>query len=1105
MNLNISKATFHSAVAILAVVCALAATLTVVAQAPAGRDRWDVEKNLGFARAIEFETDEGTWMNLDVSPDGRWIVFEMLGDLYRVPYLGGDAELILGGAAYDQQPRFSSDGRTIAFISDRNGADQVWLMNADGTDRRALTIEREFLPTNPTWTPDGDYIVAKRHVVDTRSAGGGELMLYHKAGGDGVVLVPRQGFTSEMNEPSLSKDGRWVYFVQAGPFDYNRDPHAGIFAITRFDRHTGRREPVVRGPGGGIRPTISRDGAKMAYIRRVGLKSVLFVRDLESGAERQLFDGLDPDQMETWTIHGAYPTFAWTPNDAEIIVTAGGKFVAVNAQTGATRTIPFRARVKAAVTDTVHFPQAAWPADTLRAHVIRWPGLTPNASRLVFQAVGRIWQMALPDGKPERVTDGDRLEFAPAVSPDGQWVAFTTWHEDEGGALWKTRLIPGRRSTPQKLTSAPDQYANPAWSPDGRRIAFVQGSGAVNRGADLTGEFFLRIRWIGADGGEVSDVTTTGNRGPNSRMPRLHWSAGGDRLLYQENVQNSTRLASIALDGTDLRHLAQNENADEMVPSPDGEWIAFKEYHNVYVAPLPRAGAGPVMLASRGSPMPVKQLTRYAGDWIDWSPDGRSIFWTFGPAVERVDVARVYERKPEEERKDPPAKAAAKSESQDEKKPEPPRPNAMAEGPRYEIHLEVPRARPEGVVALTGARIITMKGDEVIERGTVIIENNRIREVGAANRVRIPAGAKTIDLRGKTIIPGLIDVHAHMGYIALDINPHRAWQYYANLAYGVTTTHDPSASTQFVFSNSELVEAGEIVGPRVYSTGFVLYGARSSQRATTNSLDDARGHLKRLKALGAFSVKSYNQRRRDSRQWIIAAAREEKMMVYPEGGSQLQQNLQQVIDGHTGIEHAIPVAPLYKDVITLTAKSGTAYTPTLIVGYGGVWGENYWYQKSDVYKNERLLRFVPRGLLDARSRRRMMVPDDEFFHFRLSEQAKKIVDAGGQVHLGAHGQLQGLGVHWELWMLVQGGMTPLEALRAATLAGARYLGMADALGSIEPGKLADLVVLDANPLENIQNSERVSMVMKNGVLYNDNLDELWPREQKRGRLRAVAE
>jgi imidazolonepropionase-like amidohydrolase len=281
------------------------------------------------------------------------------------------------------------------------------------------------------------------------------------------------------------------------------------------------------------------------------------------------------------------------------------------------------------------------------------------------------------------------------------------------------------------------------------------------------------------------------------------------------------------------------------------------------------------------------------------------------------------------------------------------------------------------------------------------------------------------------------------------------------------------------------------LGPRLFSTGSILYGAETPYKAVVDTYEDALSHLRRQKAAGAFSVKSYNQQRRDARQMIIKAARELKMLVVPEGGSLLYMNETMVLDGHTGVEHSLPVPKLYKDVVTLFAKSRSGYTPTMIVGYGGLSGEYYWYQHSNVWENERLLTFTPREVVDARSRRRVMAPEDDFNHVLIGKGAKQILDAGGMVQLGAHGQLQGLGAHWELWMFQQGGMTNLEALRCATINGAKYLGLDAEIGSLEKGKLADLIVLDRNPLENIRNSDSVGMVMVNGRLYDaKTLDEI---------------
>src|SRR5262249_11320288 len=272
--------------------------------------------------------------------------------------------------------------------------------------------------------------------------------------------------------------------------------------------------------------------------------------------------------------------------------------------------------------------------------------------------------------------------------------------------------------------------------------------------------------------------------------------------------------------------------------------------------------------------------------------------------------------------------------------------------------------------------------------------------------------------------------------------------------------------------------------PRIFSTGTILYGAAGDFKADIDSLDDARAHLHRMKAAGAISVKSYQQPRREQRQQILAAARETGIMVVPEGGSLFEMNMNMVVDGHTTIEHTIPVPNIYADVEALWPPGKVAYTPTLLVGYGGMFGETYWYQHPNVGENPRLSKFVPPFVLDPRSRRRTMAPDDEWNHVSLARIAEKLGKDGVLVNTGAHGQREGLGLHWEIWMLAQGGLSPLEALRCATLNGAKSLGMDRDIGSLEPGKLADVVVIDGDVLKDIRKSENVAWTMVNGRLYD---------------------
>jgi Tol biopolymer transport system component/imidazolonepropionase-like amidohydrolase len=1041
--------------------------------------KWQVEGDHGLSNTIEFDTDEGTWMNLDVSPDSSQVVFDLLGDIYVIPIAGGQAKLLSGGAAWDMHPRFSPDGKQIAFISDRAGGDNIWLMNSDGSNRRQLTKESFRLLSSPYWSPDGDWIIARKHFTNTRSLGAGEVWMYNVHGGSGVQVTQKSTDTSDVNEPAFSPDGRWVYFSYSGPFDYNKDPNGGIFQISRYDRFNGLTEPVTTEGGGGVRPTPSPDGRFLAYVKRIRLKSVLCIRDLETGVEKVLFDGLDKDQQETWAIHGIFPAFDWTSDSKKIVITAGGKLWSINAASSERTAIPFTAHVKQTITNALRFPQKL-AEQNIDIKMIRWPVSSPDGKELVFVAAGHLYKMSLPNGKPTRITNATELEYSPSFSSDGKWLTYVTWSDEDGGHVWRLKLNGG---SPEKLTKQSNQYANPTFSPDGNKIAFIQGSGSSNRGNDLGGETFLQIHLLDIASGKTSYVITTANRGSNRRMPRLSFDSKGERIIFFESKDGQTMLSSTKLDGTDYRQHVSNKTAEEIIPSPDGKWVAFKELHNAYVAPLPMAGAKAINVSANETNVPVKRLTKIAGEWLNWSSDSKTLTWAFGTSFYRQTLEKIYSEAKEN-------KEASKEEKDKLGQ------NLALEAESFSINLTLSRYSPKGTVVLTNARIITMNGDQVIENGSIVIEDNRIKAVGAG--LSIPTGAKVVDLAGKTVMPGIVDVHAHMHYSNLDITPNRDWAYYTNLAYGVTTAHDPSASTHAVFSQAELVETGQMVGPRIYSTGFILYGAENPEKAVIESLEDARSHVRRLKAFGAISVKSYNQPRREQRQWIIQAAREEGMMVVPEGGSTYAHNMTMILDGHTGIEHAIPVAPLYKDAVELFSRSQTAYTPTLIVGYGGIWGENYFYQHYNVWENNRLLKFTPRENIDARSRRRMLVPEDDFGHFDLAKAAKKILDAGGHIQLGAHGQLQGLGAHWEMWMFAQGGMTNLQAIRAATLEGARYLGLDTDIGSITVGKLADLVVLDKNPLTDIRNSDSISYVMKNGELFEaDNMDKVWPTKEVR--------
>lgn len=1021
------------------------------------KKKWEVAKPFGPSKEVSFTVSEGTWLNLDVSPDGKEIAFDLLGDLYTLPIGGGTATCIAAGLPYEVQPRYSPDGKKILFTSDRGGGDNIWYMDRDGKNPKQITKEEFRLLNNSVWLPNGNYVIARKHFTAGRSLGAGEMWLYHLNGSSGIQLTKKRNDQMDAGEPCVSPDGRYLYYSEdsspGSSFEYNKDPNGQIYVVKRYDLETGESETLIGGSGGACRPQVSRDGRYLAYIRRVRFQSKLFVHDLKTGEEYELFDRLSRDQQETWAIFGVYPNYNWLPDNKGIVIYGKGKFWRVDLEisdrgvkTASVNEIPFSCNVKQTIVEAVNAKQEPFKP-TFEAKMIRHASTSPDGKQLVFVSNGHLYGKMLPNGKPERLTNNRHFEFYPAFNAAGTKLVYVSWEDAEKSHLYLLDLV---TKTETRLTEEAGFYHNPRFGEGDRKIVFDKGGGNSVLGythAKNPGIYVLDL--------EKKEMKLLSKEG---EKPCL--STDGKKLFYLIDPGMNKSFVMKNLETGEKKTLATSKYATDFVLSPDEEWIAFRELYQVYLAAFPKTGQA-IDVSGELSQLPIFKVTRDAGTSLHWSADSKTLHWMLGNQYFSRDIQKTFKWVVGAADSIPPVDTAG-----------------------VPVGLVLSSNAPKGNILLKNARIVTMEGNKVIERGYIWIENNYIKEVkeGEAPTMDLP-GLQVVDCQGKTIIPGLVDVHAHLGASWNGISPQKQWSYLANLAFGVTTTHDPSNDTEMVFSQAEMVETGEMAGPRIFSTGTILYGADGDFKAVINNLDDARSHLRRMKAVGAFSVKSYNQPRRNQRQQVLQAARELQMNVYPEGGSTFFHNMTQVLDGHTGVEHSIPIPEVYADVAKLWGGTKVGYTPTLIVGYGGVWGENYWYDKTNVWEHERLMRFTPRGIVDQRARRRTKSPDEEYGHFQNSASCTQIAQAGTKVNLGAHGQLQGLGAHWELWMLQQGGMGNLEALRCATQNGADYIGMGHALGSVSKGKLADLVVLDANPLENIQNSEKIHFVMKNGLIY----------------------
>lgn len=1021
--------------------------------------KWDVSNpypNDWNFKTVNLKTNEGTWMNLDVSPDGESIVFDLLGDIYKIPAEGGKATILRTGIPYEIQPRFSPDGSKISFTSDAGGGDNIWIMDSDGKNAKQITEEKFRLLNNAVWTPNGNSVIARKHFTSGRSMGAGEMWQYHIAANGGLQITERKNDQQDVNEPSITSDGKYLFYSEdmypGGSFQYNKDPNKQIYVIKRYNFETGETITVTGGPGGAARPEVSPDGKKLAFVKRIRTKSVLFIHDLETGEEWPVFDKLNKDQQETWALFGVYPNFSWMPNNKELVFWANGKINKINIDTYETNEIPFQVSNELKIAETLQTDHEVFSKE-FNPKVIRHAVTSPDGKTLVFNAVGYLWKKSLPNGKPQRITNSEDFEFEPDFSPDGKALIYVSWDDEKLGTINKVSLSGGN---PETITSEKGIYRNPSFSNNGKMIVFVKERGNSDQGQTFTKE--PGIYTMNSDGKNAKRLVNEGD------FPMF--DKDDNRIFYQTGGyffgDITKTLKSIDLNGEDERTHIKAKYANRILPSPDNKWILFSNLHKAYVVPFVMTGQ-PIELTPESKSLPVTQVTKDAGINLHWSNNSKKIHWTLGDEYFTNDIEQRF---------------TFLKNSPDSI------PDMIENGTK--IGLKVNSDAPEGIIAFKNARIITMNADKVIENGSIVIKENKIHAVGNSSEVEIPSSAKVFDVSGKTIMPGIVDSHAHMGAFRYGLTPKKHWPSYANLAFGVTTAHDPSALSETVFGIAELIKSGEMVGPRLYSTGIILYGADGDFKAEINSIDDARSAIRRTKAFGATSVKSYNQPRREQRQQVLLAAKELNMNVVPEGGSTFFHNMNMIVDGHTGIEHNIPVAPVYNDVKTLWGNSKTGYTPTLIVNYGGINGEYIFYDKTNVWENERLLNFTPRELVDSRARHRTKLPEDEYENgpILISETAKILSDEGVKVNMGAHGQLQGLGAHWELWLLQMGGMTNMEALKSATINGAEYIGMDKEIGSLEEGKLADLIVLEKNPLDDIRNSETVIYTMVNGRLFD---------------------
>jgi Tol biopolymer transport system component len=1097
-------------------------------------------------RKIAFNTKEGSWMNLDISPDGQTLVFDLMGDLYTMPVTGGKATAVTKGLAYDVHPRFSPDGKKILFISDRGGADNVWYIDMEKKDTVQVTKDQNQYFPSACWTPDGEYIIyakGRRNI---------KLYMAHRRSGAGVQLIDLPA-TLKTIDPAISADGRTIYYSKrTGAWNYNAV--LPQYQLGTYDRENGKMNTITSRYGAGFTPVLSKDGKWLVYGSRYEDKTGLVLRNLETSEEKWLAYPVQRDEQESIAPLGVLPAMAFTPDSKALFVSYGGKIHRIPIDGSSITDIPFSADLELELGPRLAFKYPVSDTAYQQSTQIRDAVPSPDGKRLAFTVLNRLYVMDYPNGKPKRVTTNEFTEAEPAWAPDGNALVFTTWNVD-GGNLFKVNLT-GKNIAPQKLTNETGLYQGPVFNMAGDKIAFTRSKARVYKeayGPQYDSEED-ELCWIGAAGGEIHLIDKSfGRFNP-------HFTKGQPDRLFLTN--NTGDLVSIKLDGTDEKKIAHitgivtygtaamkngkpdpekmkcivdaddqdDKEREATLPSaaglitmaPTGDRALTQINNEIYVVTIPKTGKLYTISVSNPaeSEFPARKLTELGGEFPSWEMDGKTVHWSLGSTHFTYDVEKaqafddsVSAAKKIQDKKtadsiarliaDPILKKSADSlkkiadslkakdtTAKKESKKEEPKFKAQ----ETDVKVFFKKDLPVGTILLKNARIITMKGDEVIEHGDLLVINNRITAVGQTGALNSPPGVKVMDMNGKTIIPGFVDPHAHM-WPNWGIHKNQVWIYAANLAYGVTTTRDPQTATTDVLTYGDMVDAGTMIGPRIYSTGpgvgYWYYNVKDSAQAESILKQYSKYYHTKY-------IKMYLTGNRKQREWIIMAARNQELMPTTEGGLDFKLDMSNMLDGYPGHEHALPIYPLYNDAFTSIAKSKMMVTPTLLVSYGGPFAENYFWERENPYHDPKVQYFFAYGELAAKTRRvgQWTLPEEQVFP-KHAKNMKNLVEAGGIVGVGSHGEFQGLGYHWELWALQSGGMRQIDALKAATILGAEGLGLDKDLGSLETGKLADFIILEKNPLDDIRNTNTIKYVMKNGRLYDGNTcDEIYPQQRK---------
>ncbi len=1010
-------------------------------------------------------------MNVDVSPNGEMVVFDLLGDLYVLPIEGGDAAPLTTGTPWDAGPRFSPNGDHVYFVSDREGYRNLWRVSLnDQSVERITRLDRDIVGA-VTWSQDHTHLIAGIAGEDfSKSA---EVLL--------SAIDPSSGVTEPIERwagPSVRIDGgvieslrprkkvfsgtgggagNSVFFSEVG---FRVSPGDGARQrswIYQLDPETRARAYLTPEDAeyNDFKPQLSHDGARLAYLRQYDdLRTELRVLDRTSKQDRFVALLVNADDVGNSPVDVSYPHYAFTPDDSALVFWHAGKIRRVGLIDGVVKTIPFLVHVERDV-----LPWAEPPPQTVRAveeaNTIRWPSLSRDGQTMAFAVAGYVWVMDTASGAMRRLTEGDDFEFMPAISPDGASVAYVAYEanqlprswQDYGLGEWTAygRLMIAdinQRTSREVLVEPNANFVLPEWSDDGTKIALLRRATADDGDTQTVG-------WIDVSAGEFNAVSTLPDRFPEW----VGFDRAGEHLLFSYRVTRGKPVLAMAdLAGEGLQILAIGaSDVDWMHPSPDlTELVLTRRDRSLWLVPF---AMEPEPRAVSTLTPEVSPLSDKGGFFVDWYDEQR-VSYGFGRHVFDYDLNAGHGRS---------------------------------------RHVSVPIIRPMSgtPMAFTGARLITLvdgsERERVIDDGVLVIDQGRITVVGREGDVAVPDTAVVIGVAGKTIVPGFIDAHYHAGMGSYH-GPKQYWNETTAIEYGVTTAWEPSAGRLFDFAAAyvDLHAAGRVVGPRwSYASGF------GSSNLMLFNEGAALTTVERAKSLGTAVFKEYMIPTRTQRRWMSNAARHHNLGVVSHI-DRFDGTMTRTIDGYTGADHQFFPVPFFEDMQQLLVQTGLIWTPNINTTYGSVTPHRpFGIQPSGAY----VCRAAQQGQARGEIGELNLPPDcdnvnadlplafEEHRLGRMAKQAAEAVSYGVKMGVSGH-DAPAFNLHVSMWSHWRGGMPAEDVLRSASLVNAEKLGLQDEIGSLEVGKVADFVLLDANPLDNMLNTMSVGYTIQGGVIFD---------------------